>query len=159
MNTKQIDKYWAKVDKSGSCWLWTAYKTKKGYGEVRFNNITYRAHRVSAYISGLIPSIKSVNGADQVLHTCDTPSCMNPDHFFIGSNADNMKDRDSKGRQVGGVSKGEANGQSKLTEKEVIDIRRFYAQGGISYRDLAKIYGVAHSQIACIVKRQTWAYL
>jgi hypothetical protein len=84
---------------------------------------------------------------------------MNPDHFFIGSNADNMKDRDSKGRQVWRVSKGEANGQSKLTEKEVIEIRRFYAQGGVSYRDLAKIYGVAHSQIACIVKRQTWAYL
>lgn len=91
----KIEKYLKNynADPITGCWNWTGAKTKGGYGHLRFlKKLTY-AHRVSWIIHyGGIPNNLCV------LHHCDNPGCINPDHLFIGTMADNMKDRDDKGR-------------------------------------------------------------
>jgi HNH endonuclease len=81
------------IDKSDNCWEWTASTTKQGYGHLTFRYRTLYAHRAMwECINGEIP-----DGLD-VLHKCDNPPCVNPDHLFLGTHQDNMKDRDLKGR-------------------------------------------------------------
>jgi hypothetical protein len=81
------------VDKSADCWEWVGSKIPQGYGHIHHNHADIYAHRASWIIYyGEIP-----NGLC-VLHRCDNPSCVNPEHLFIGTIADNMHDRDAKGR-------------------------------------------------------------
>jgi hypothetical protein len=162
LTEEQLKNYWDKVDVKGEdeCWNWTACLVD-GYGHywIRFGEHAkhYKAHRVSAYTAGLIPNINSQSNNDQVLHTCDNRKCQNPNHFFIGSNADNMRDRDNKGRHIS--HKGETNTNSKLTEQDVIEIRGLYAVGTITQYALANVYGVAQSTINRIINREKWAHL
>lgn len=80
-----------------SCWIWAKGKDRKGYGQFHFGKHgTYKAHRVSYEIfNGVIPEKM------HVCHTCDLPPCVNPDHLWIGTNQDNMKDKMIKGRHKG----------------------------------------------------------
>jgi len=95
-----MDRFFRKVDKTGSCWNWLAGKDKDGYGKIKIARKDLRAHRVSWEIhNGIIP------GGLLVLHRCDNPSCVNPSHLFLGTALDNNRDRDAKGR----------NGWSKIT--------------------------------------------
>ena len=90
------ERFWEKVDKSGDCWKWIAHLLK-GYGRFRLNNKTWSAHRVSWTLHyGEIPEGMCV------LHRCDNPGCVNPEHLFLGTRTDNMKDRDQKGRGSNG---------------------------------------------------------
>ena len=85
-------RFWAKVNKSGGCWIWTAQNVN-GYGRIRINKKLILAHRfVWEMVNGLIP--KDLD----VLHSCDNPSCVNPKHLWVGTHQDNMDDRDKKGR-------------------------------------------------------------
>ena len=88
------ERFWSKVDRSGECWLWTAAKVQ-GYGSFDGR----RAHRVAWELAyGPIPKGVGYHGTC-VLHRCDTPACVNPAHLRLGTQADNMADRDAKGRQ------------------------------------------------------------
>ena len=95
---KDLDRFWSKVDKTeglgpeGTCWGWTAYTDKKGYGAFRQERKMWLAHRFSYTISIENPEELCV------LHKCDNPPCVNPDHLFLGTYADNNRDRDNKGR-------------------------------------------------------------
>lgn len=81
------------IDLKTRCWNWTGYKTELGYGRLRLNNKKTLAHRASYEIFvGKIPDKKLV------CHKCDNPSCLNPDHLFLGTNNDNVQDRVKKGR-------------------------------------------------------------
>ena len=89
-----------------------------------------------------------------VLHRCDVRNCVNPDHLFLGTHADNMKDRDDKQR----LARGETNGKSKLTEALVLEIRARHA-GGITCAKMAAEYGLAEATIAAAAMRRSWKHV
>lgn len=85
--------FWSRVDRSGDCWLWTASKTARGYGKLRVDGKQAYAHRVAYELTnGAIPD------GLVICHHCDNPPCCNPAHLFMGTQGDNMRDRDAKGR-------------------------------------------------------------
>jgi hypothetical protein len=95
------DRFWEKVDKSGDCWLWTGARDQHGYGSLsvahegreRRRSVPVKASRVSWQIhNGPIPA------GMWVLHRCDNPPCVRPDHLFLGTQLDNMRDASAKGR-------------------------------------------------------------
>ena len=89
------ERLFKKVDKSGECWLWTGGKTHDGYGMMTIKGKTTYVHRLSYQLhKGEIPE------GMYVCHSCDVPSCINPDHLWLGNNADNMKDMYKKERRV-----------------------------------------------------------
>ena len=92
-----------------------------------------------------------------VLHKCDIPACVNPDHLFLGTQADNMRDKVKKGRQP--YRRGEEVQASRLTAQQVVDIRHDYALGVETHRSLGKKYGVSHHTIGVIVRRNGWTHL
>jgi hypothetical protein len=91
-----------------------------------------------------------------VLHRCDNPSCVNPEHLFLGTDADNTRDKMSKRRSVNLA--GAEHGRSKLTPEDVLRIRESRLFGARP-EDLRKIYGVTDAAIHRIIKRQNWAHL
>jgi hypothetical protein len=143
------ERFFSKVDKKDSCWIWTgARDAREGYGVFWYQGRSQRAHRVSWEIHfGSIPD------GMKVCHKCDTPSCVNPSHFFLGTDADNVADRNRKGRQA--HLRCEQAGNSKLTEQQVKDIRNMYANGN-TQRGLARIFKVSQHAIWCIVHNRTW---
>ncbi len=155
---ERFDKRWMPEPYSG-CWLWIAGRTTAGYGTLRIGKTKY-AHRLSWEIHhGSIP--KGIS----VLHKCDTPACVNPDHLFLGTGKDNMADCVKKGRHRPSFCRGEASGVSKLRSEDVIEIRKLYRKGRPPYKSefslgaLAKRFGVCVSTIHWIVTRGTWEHL
>lgn len=138
------------IDDHTGCWNWTGSIFRSGYGQVSHNGRPRRAHRVSYEIHcGPIP-----DGSDScVLHRCDNRACINPEHLFLGSRADNAADMMSKGRQPRVRNHGAANGQARLTSDEVLAIRSVV---GLSQRAIAKKFGVAQGQVSLIRNRKSW---
>lgn len=130
------------VTESG-CWIWIGAKTGNGYGVIWVKGEYVASHRVSyEMFNGSIPA------RHLVCHTCDTPLCVNPDHLFIGSHADNMADRNRKLRQA----HGERNFGSKLKNNDVLAIRNSSKDNKV----LAAKYGVHFSTIYEIKTNKTW---
>ena len=144
------DRFWSKVDKSGDCWEWTAGTFKNGYGQFWYDSKARYAHRVSAYIAGLLPSLFDKR---HVLHTCDNRKCVNPNHLFIGTNADNHADMQKKGR--GNQPQGSKHGQSKLTESNISAIRIDTRKQTV----IAAHYNVNQSLISAIKQRKAWKHV
>lgn len=148
-------RFWKYVKKTDSCWLWIGAKRdqKRGYGTIVDNTgKNFRAHRVSWEMhNGQIPD------GLFVLHKCDNPSCVNPDHLFLGTQTDNMQDMLRKNR--GNQQKGEGNGRSKLTEKDVLLIRKQYASGGITQKKIGEFFGVSNVVISNVVGKKSWAHI
>jgi hypothetical protein len=152
-------RFWEKVDKDGPimphmttpCWGWTSAKTKRGYGYFTTKRgESKRTHRVSfEFTYGVIPQ------GMQVLHHCDNPNCVNPEHLFLGTNSDNVADKVKKGRAA--RLKGEENPAAKITQSQADEIKARYAQGGISQRKLAKEYNVTQRAIWFIVHNLHWS--
>lgn len=147
-------RFWPKVNKTDTCWLWTASTDKKGYGWIALGgHISPRvyAHRLSWEIHNERP----VPDGLFVLHRCDVPLCVNPDHLFIGTKSDNTRDMVSKGRHPSqkypGLRRGERNGCAKLTNLQAEEIRVEYARGDVSQEALGKRFGVAQSRISKII--------
>jgi len=161
-NEKMMARFWSKVDKNGStvthvdglgpCWLWTAAASSAGYGRLRVGGRMISAHRLSYEIHN-----GPVLAGMCACHRCDVKLCVNPSHLFLGTHADNMRDRDAKGRL--GAREGEWNGFAKLTDTNVLEIRKLYAKGGVFQKALAARFGVDQSHISEIVHRKTWAHV
>jgi hypothetical protein len=155
------ERFWEKVDVRGpdDCWEWTASKNDNGYGEIRESapsTKTLKAHRVSWELhNGPIPVGNGYHGTC-VLHKCDNPGCVNPAHLFLGTHEDNMKDMIEKDRHV--TYKREKHGRAKLTEEQVLEIRREYVKGSFSHGQsaLGKKYEVCHSTIGRIISGEHW---
>ena len=144
--------FWKKVDTSGDCWPWTAYKNKQGYGKIGTANKKLRfAHRVSyANTIGVIPV-----GYD-VCHHCDNPSCVNPAHLFAGTRADNVRDMVFKGR--GTNMQGSRHGMAKLKDLEVFLIRRLIS-ASIPITLISKMFRVSYQTIWGIRHGLNWTHL
>ncbi len=148
-------RFWGRINKTDTCWLWTGAKSKTGYGNLKFLNVFRSAHRVSwALTFGGIPEGMCV------LHKCDVRNCVNPAHLFLGSNRDNTRDMIAKGRGRSSfpVLRGSAHGRSKLTETEVLEIRSLFVPG-TKKSELARIYGVTYQCIHDILRRKIWRHV
>lgn len=142
------DRLMFRVVKTPTCWNWTGTRIPRGYGMLGNAGRAVLVHRVSYEVHvGSIP--KNLH----VLHTCDNRLCVNPAHLFVGTNKDNMRDMTLKGRS--NKPKGEDNGQAKLTEDEVIQIRNL----DLSTDATAAIYGVGVLAIQRVRSRKTWKHL
>ena len=139
---------------SNGCWEWDHISSSHGGGVIWVNRKSILASRLSYEIfKGEIP--KSM----EVCHTCDNRACVNPDHLWVGSHADNMKDKTIKNRD--NRQKGSKCHKSKLTEKQVLNIRSEYQYGkrGFGMISLAKKYGITQQSIDCILKRKNWKHI
>jgi len=129
------------------CWYWLG-STNGTYGHIMINGKIGTAHRASYSI------YKGDPKEFHVLHSCDNTLCVNPDHLFLGTHAENMKDRDDKGR----VGRGERHGHSKLTSAQVIAIRDA-ALHGLTHLSIANYFKMKRESIRDIVKRKNWSWL
>jgi HNH endonuclease len=149
------ERLWSQVDKSpgygpkGDCWRWTGDKAGKGYGRFQVNGKTYRVHQLSFEIANgyRTPGLL-------VMHSCDTPDCVNPAHLSEGTNADNLRDARLKNR----IAIGERHGKTHLTADDIREIRRRYENGEYQ-KDIARDYGLGQTGVGFIVRRETWKHI
>jgi len=127
------------------CQLWTGGKRKDGYGAFMIGRVCLGAHRLAWEMKN-----GPITDGLFVCHKCDRPACVNPDHMFLGTHTENMKDMLGKGR--GRRALGRAHGQSKLTEADVVEIRK----SALSTRKMAAVYGVSKSAIFYVRKGVNW---
>ncbi len=162
------ERFWSKVERRGAdeCWPWRAYQDPLGYGALRWDGKVEDAHRVSWRLAnGPIPEGLGV------LHRCDNPECVNPQHLFLGTPGDNARDRVQKGRNADikgdrnpsrihrlSMPRGEGHTSAKLTEQQVRAIRNA-AASGTSCCELGRQYGLNNASIGRIVRRITWRHV
>lgn len=146
------------------CWNWKGTTAAGGYGSLGVRGRRgKRAHRLSWILHyGPIPE------GQCVLHRCDNPSCVRPDHLFLGTQIDNIRDMNAKGRRRGPITlRGERNNFAVLTEAQVVEIRRRYweARGtrmrapANFIRQLVKEYGVTRYALWLVIKRINWKHV
>lgn len=142
-------RFWSHVDKSSEdgCWPWLLSLDKDGYGRFTVGRKKFQSHRYAYFLT---------HGATNafILHRCDNPRCVNPSHLFLGSHADNMRDRNAKRRHAFGTR----NGRSKLQPADIIEIR-LWRKLNASFRSIASRFGVDESVIRDIASGKTWAHV
>ncbi len=144
--------FWKRVNKSTNekCWEWTGALDTGGYGTLSYQCKKKIASRLSYELTyGQIPP-----GFD-VLHRCDNTKCVNPNHLFLGTQLDNMRDCVAKNR----MPKGSENPFSKLTESDVIRIRQLYSTGAMNGIQLANKFGIRSQTVYQIIHRQCWTHI
>ena len=137
------DRFWEKVELTPSCWIWTGGKSAKGYGVLWVDNTFKRSPRVSWELAvGAIPT------GVLVLHRCDNPPCVRPDHLYLGTAKDNAWDRERRGRS-------RRRAHRKLTweqAQEIIELRR----GGMALKSIGNLFDVSIATIHNIVTGKTY---
>jgi hypothetical protein len=140
------------------CIEWDGYTNAGGYGRAWVNGRDHLIHRLAwQEVHGPIPVDPDPKKRLCVLHRCDNPPCFNIDHLFLGTQLDNIRDRDAKGRHVR-VPGERQSATVKLTAAQVLEIRVADARGA-SLRGLGRQYGVGFTTIRRVVERKTWAHL
>lgn len=151
MSPKLIKAFWSKVKITPGCWEWTASQITNGYGVFRMasrRGLSQYPHRFSYLLHfGAFPEHL------HVLHKCDNRLCVNPDHLFLGTHQDNVRDMVSKGRNF--KSRGESNPGAKLTKEQVQLIR----QDSRTQVAIAKEYGISQPQVSYIKSGKQWTHL
>ena len=132
------------------CWIWMPALYPKGYGIAYSGNKVWRAHRLAwALANGREP------GRKFVCHKCDIPSCVNPDHLFLGTTNENMADMVAKGRSP----RGEKHPRAILTDADVYEMRRLYKECSVPVRDLAVKFGVALRTAYDVIRYKKWRHV
>lgn len=146
-----LGRFLSKVERAEGCWQWKGAKKATGYGNFYLGGKVIGAHCASfRLLVGDIPA------GMYVCHTCDTPSCVNPDHLFLGTPAENQADMARKGRAVGMRLGGEHHPMAKLTTAQVNEIRARRAAGE-KLKDLARSFGVSESNVSVVTNCRSWA--
>ena len=128
------------------CQLWTGSVGQDGYGKACHKGRHWRAHRLSWL---------NAHGTDPgdllVCHKCDTPLCVNPDHLFLGSPAENSADMTAKGRSTWGVR----NGRAKLTPEKVREIRASQKR----HAEISEEFGISMGMVSFVRAGKHWAHV
>lgn len=146
------------INPDTGCWEWIGYTDKGGYGRFRIGS-SRNGDRNMATASRLSYEhhIGPIPDGMCVCHSCDNPACVNPDHLWLGTYQDNMDDMVAKGRWKSHGFKGEQCPRAKLTEKDVLKIRKLVKS--MSNKQVAKMFGVHHSTISLIKLGKNWKHL
>ncbi len=159
-----VARFWAKVDvrEPNDCWPWTGALGSGGYGQAWTGRDAFGlcfAHRVSAFVAGILDSPRRESPEDEALHSCDNPPCCNPSHLSRGTRIDNVRDAIQKGRfRYPPRRTGDDSAASRLTATDVHDIRGMLADGETRAR-IALLFGVASSTVDDIASGRTWGHL
>jgi DNA-binding CsgD family transcriptional regulator len=134
--------------------IWTGGKLPAGYGRLSFNGLFVYAHRLAyeTFVEPIPPGL-------YVLHKCDRPSCIRPEHLFVGTATDNAADMDSKGRRGSGrnrhIRRGTEHHSARLTENDVLQIRA----SALTAKELSARFGVTPRTIRKIRRGTRWAHI
>lgn len=155
-------RFWAKVSPSltSECWIWTGTGQPR-YGIVRVNGRAHLTHRVAwELVHGPIPP------GLLVLHHCDVPPCVRPEHLYIGTYRENALDmwrrqrhRAYRGGLPPGAAPGERNGHAKLRDADILEIRRLAAAGRMTQDAIGRQFGIGQGHVSLIVGRKLWPHL
>jgi hypothetical protein len=156
IDKKELDRFWSKVDRKfdGGCWDWIG-SCSHGYGNFwdSKQKRLVKAHRFSwKLFFGDYPENNLF-----VLHKCDNAKCVNPNHLFVGTQIDNMRDMAQKGRSM--IRYGEKNPNAKLSLEEVKEIKSLYASGKYFQYEIAEMFNVSQSMVGCITRGVNWQYV
>jgi hypothetical protein len=135
-----------RVVKTNGCWIWIGAINSKGYGVFRKE----RAHRISYRLN-----VSEIKPSDVVCHKCDNPRCVNPNHLFVGTQADNVHDMDSKNRRKTKTMHGIEHPKAKLTDDDIREIR----SSKLSRKELEIKFNVSKTLIARILRKEVWKHV
>lgn len=158
LTPQDIERFWSKVNKApgqgatGECWEWQLSCCNKGYGKFNIVGRILKAHRVSYFLH-----YKEWPFNLLICHHCDNPPCCNPDHLFKGTNDENMADMMKKNRHASLT--GTTNPAAKITESDVMEIRRRYDAGEFAPLKWADEFNVTNATIGQIIRNQSWRHL
>jgi len=166
LTEKDKSRFWSKIEKRGpdECWEWVGCRDRGEYGNFWLCGKYYLAHRITWFLEhGSIPLGKFI------CHNCDNPPCCNSNHFFLGTSKENIQDAVKKGRMASGdehylrvspgkVPRGERNGNRKLTNLGVLEIRKRYSSGEVQWV-IAEDFGITTRQVRRVVSKESWAHV
>lgn len=143
------ERFMRKVQKTGGCWIWLGARIPRGYGRFFFRGKPRYAHRVSVELfRGVIVSDDAI-----VMHSCDNPRCVNPEHLSIGTQTDNMRDASKKGRTVNPTDwRGARNPRAKLSEEARARLGLALVNDEASTKDLASEFGITRTRVQQIAR-------
>lgn len=147
-----VERFWERFDSSGgpdACWPWQGTRISAGYGWMSVRGKQVYAHRLMLELTG-----HALPEGCEVMHTCDNPACVNPQHLVVGDRAQNATDMVAKGRSA----KGAHHSQAKLTADEVRQIREL-CEHGYGHRWIGQQYGVDPSTVSLIKNRKRWTHI
>lgn len=150
--------FWARVDVADldDCWEWTGARNNSGYGTLKFQGVHVVAHRVAAYLVGLVEDARAPEdrcGPGFVLHQCDNPACCNPTHFLLGTFSQNQKEAYERNRRQ--PRRGHMHRNAKLTQLQAEEVRQRYGSGELQV-PLAREYGVSQRVISLITRGEAY---
>lgn len=133
---------------ANGCWEWQGAKSSKGYGRIKYDGKRWATHRLMAHIQ-----LSDVSTESVVCHRCDNTCCLNPEHLWVGTQKQNVDDRDAKGRR--NQARGERQGSSKLTEIQVQKIRLDTRKQSV----IAAAYGITRAHVGNLKSNRAWTHL
>lgn len=162
--TPLAERFWIRVAKSDGCWTWTGFRDSRGYGGIS-ETINKRRRFIGAHRAAWELTHGPIPEGMHVCHRCDNPPCVNPEHLFLGTPADNIRDMVSKGRQARGAAfagriapSGEQHHNARLREADVAEIRRL-AAAGWRQKDIASGLGFSTKVVNDVVLRKSWRHV